>query len=200
MVMIDSPTSKDRDRRILKDIEAAFAGVQSKSFNADTKVAVEKIFDVAATAPGMIVTNVMVEGAEDGVAFGGTLYDIHQPEIRIILGVGESIGAPEIHIPFGVAVPLRTRWRRDLLDFLCRLFSRIVIGRDHGEVTEPRRHGRFGFGVFAAEEPGKDHKYISHRRIVCAAEQGRDIQASLRCRFPRKGWTDDKRVHGVPAR
>src|SRR5438046_214558 len=116
MVVIDSLTSKDRDRRILEDIEAGFAGVQGESFNAHTKVAVKEIFDVAATAPGVIATNVMVEGAEDGVAFTGTLYDIHQPKIRIILGVGESIGAAEIHIPFGVAVPLGTRWRRDLLD------------------------------------------------------------------------------------
>src|SRR5207237_9854380 len=159
MVVIDSFTSKNRDRRVLEDIEAVFAGVQGKSFNAHTKVAVEKIFDVAATAPGMIATNVMVEGAEHGVAFTGTLHDVHQPEIGIVLGVGESIGAPEIHIPFVVAVPLGTRRRRDLLHFFSRIFSRIAIGSENlGEVTEPRGHGRFGFGAFATEEPGKSNK------------------------------------------
>src|SRR5437773_7780936 len=201
MVVIDSFTSKNRDCRVLEDIEAVFAGVQGKSFNAHTKVAVEEIFYIAAAAPGVISTNVMVKGAEHGVAFTGTLYDIQQPKIRIVLGVGESIGAPEIHIPFIVAVPLRTRRRRDLLHFFFRdFFSRIAIGAENlGEVTEPRGHGRFRFGAFATEEPGKGDKDISHRRIVGAAEQGRDIQASLRCRFPRDCWTDDKTVHEIAA-
>src|SRR5438552_16565178 len=96
MVVIDSFTSKNRDRRVLKDIEAVFTGVQGKCFNAHTKVAVEKILDVAAATPGVIAANVMVEGAEHGVAFTGTLYDIHQPKIRMVLGVGECICAPEI--------------------------------------------------------------------------------------------------------
>src|SRR6266849_5084088 len=160
MVVIDSFTTKNRDCWVLEDIEAVFAGVQGKSFNAHTKVAVEEEFDVAAAAPGVIAANVMVEGAEHGVAFTGTLYDIRQPKIRIVLGVGESISAPEIHIPFVVAVPLGTRRRRDLLDF----FFRILIGAGNlGEVTEPRGNGRFGFGAFATEEPGKGNKHISHR-------------------------------------
>src|SRR6266550_6386136 len=169
MVVIDSFTSKNRDRRVLEDIEAIFAGVQGKSLNAHTKVAVEEIFYVAAAAPGVIAANVMVEGAEHGMAFTGTLYDIHQPKIRVVLCVGESIGAPEIHIPFVVAVPLGTRRRLDLLHF----FSRIFIGEaSAGVVTEPRGYGRFGFGAFAAKEPGEGNKDISHRRVVCASEQG----------------------------
>src|SRR6266699_586968 len=132
MVVINSFTSKNRDRRILEDIKAVFTGVQGKAFNAHTKVTVEEIFDIAAAAPSVIATNVMVEGAEHGVAFTGTLYDIHQPKIRIVLGVGESIGAPEIHIPFVVAVPLGTRRRRDLLNFFSRhFFSRIAIGAEN---------------------------------------------------------------------
>src|SRR6266478_81341 len=122
MVVIDSFTSKNRDRRVLEDIEAIFAGVQGKSLNAHTKVAVEEIFYVAAAAPGVIAANVMVEGAEHGMAFTGTLYDIHQPKIRVVFCVGESIGAPEIHIPFVVAVPLGTRRRLDLLHFFSRIF------------------------------------------------------------------------------
>src|SRR6266496_4836833 len=198
MVVINSFTSKNRDRRVLEDIEAVFTGVQGKAFNAHTKVAIEKILDVAAAAPGVIATNVMVEGAEHGVAFTGTLYDIHQPKIRIVLGVGESIGAPEIHIPFVVAVPLGTR-RRDLLHLFSRIFSRIAIGGDFGEVTEPRGHGRFGFGAFAAEEPGKRNKNISHGCIGRASEQRRNIDARVLSRFPCDCWTDDETVHGIAA-
>src|SRR6266702_6967111 len=157
MVVIDSFTSKNRDRRVLEDIEAVFTGVQGKAFNAHTKVAIEKILDVAAATPGVIATNVIVECAEHWVAFTGTLYDIHQPKIRIVIGVGESIGAPEIHIPFVVAVPLGTWRHRDLLYF----FSRTATGESNvGVVTKPRGHGRFGFGAFAAEEPGKGNKNI----------------------------------------
>src|SRR5437762_10179547 len=194
MVVIDSFTSENGDRRILKNIESVFAGIQGKSLNAHAKIAVEEIFYIAAAAPGVIATNVMVEGAEHGVAFTGTLYDIHQPKIRIVLGIGESIGAPEIHIPFVVAVPLGTRRRRDLLHFFSRIFSRIAIGGDFGEVTEPRGHGRFGFGAFAAEEPGKCDKNISDRRVVCASEQRRNIDARVLSRFPCDCWTDDETV------
>src|SRR5260370_17391377 len=99
MVVIDSFMSKNRDRRVLEDIEAVFAGVQGKSFNAHTEVAVEEIFYVAAAAPGVIASDVSVVGAEHGVAFTGTLYDIRQPKIRVVLGVGETIPAPNINIP-----------------------------------------------------------------------------------------------------
>src|SRR5207247_8013316 len=120
MVVIDSFTSKNRDCRVLEDIEAVFAGVQGKSFNAHTKIAVEEIFYIAAAAPGVIATNVMVKGAERGVAFARTLDHIHQPKIRIVLGVGESISSAEVHIPFEIAVPLRTRRECNLLHFFSR--------------------------------------------------------------------------------
>src|SRR5260370_37726232 len=114
MVVIDFFSSKNRDRRVLEDIEAVFAGVDGKSFNAHTKVAVEEIFYVAAAAPGVMATNAMVEAAEHRVAFAGTLYHIHQRRIGVVFGVGASIGAPQIHIPLVVAVPFGAR-RRDRL-------------------------------------------------------------------------------------
>src|SRR5438128_207210 len=67
MVVIDSLTSENGYRRILEDIEPVLAGVERRSFNAHTKVAAEEIFYVAAAAPGVIATNVMVVGAEHGV-------------------------------------------------------------------------------------------------------------------------------------
>src|SRR5437667_11650869 len=140
MVVIDPFTSKNRDRRVLEDIETVFAAVEDKSFDAHTKVAAEEIFYVAAAAPGVIATNVSVVGAEHRIAFTRTLNHIYQPKVGIVLGVGESIGAKEIHIPFEVGVPLRTRRQGDLLYF----FSRLAVGEGNlGVVTEPRGHRRF---------------------------------------------------------
>src|SRR5215831_4619837 len=118
MIMIDSSVNKNRSRRILKDIETRFAGIQNKSFNTKTSVATEKIFNVASAAPGVITANVTIVGAEHRVALTGTLHDVHQRRIRSEFGVGECIGTPEIHIPFAIAVPFGTWWRRDLLNFL----------------------------------------------------------------------------------
>src|SRR6266550_6029422 len=165
MIVIDSLVNKNRDRRVLEDIETRLAGVQSKSFNTETNIATEKIFDVASAAPRVIPPNVMVVSAKHGAALTGTLHDVHQRRIRSEFGVGECIRAPEIHVPFAIAIPFGAWWRRDLFDFFCRLFSRIVIGGDHGEVTEPRGHGCFGFGALAAEEPGKGNKDIGHWRV-----------------------------------
>src|SRR5215831_20226396 len=101
--------NKNRNRRILEDIEARLGGVQSKSFNTDTNIATEEIFDVAAAAPCVIATNVTVVGAEHGTAFTGALNDVDQRRIRSELGVGKCVGAPEIHIPFAIPVPFGTR-------------------------------------------------------------------------------------------
>ena len=159
MVVIDPFTSKNRDRGVLEDIEAILASVEGKSFDAHTKVAAEEIFDIAAATPGMISPDVSIIGAEHRIAFTRTLHDIYQPEVGIVLGVCESIGAPEIHIPFEVGVPLRTRRQRDLF----RFFSRLGIGEGNvGVLTEPCGHGRFGFSAFATKEPGKDNEHVSH--------------------------------------
>src|SRR5436190_4195429 len=168
MIMIDSSVNKNRNRLVLEDIETRLAGVQSKSFNTETSIATEEIFYVPAAAPCVVATDVAIIGAKDWASFTRTLHDVHQRRIRSEFGVGECICAPEVHVPFAIAIPFGTWWRRDLFNF----FSRFAIGiRNIGVVTEPRGHGRFGFGVFATEEPGKGHKDISHRRIVCATKQ-----------------------------
>src|SRR5260370_25891810 len=114
MIVVDSLVNKNRNRLVLEDIETRLAGVQSKSFNTETNIATEKIFDVASAAPRVIPTNIMVVSAKHGAALTGTLHDVHQRRIRREFGVGECICAPEIHIPFAIAVPIRT-WRHDLL-------------------------------------------------------------------------------------
>src|ERR1700719_4562642 len=98
MIVVDSFPSKNRDGGVLENIESVFAGLEGKSFNAHTKVAAEEIFYVGAAAPGVIAPNVPVVGAEHRIAFTGTLNHIHQPKVGIVLSVGESIRAPELHV------------------------------------------------------------------------------------------------------
>src|SRR5262245_43051798 len=82
MIVIDSIVNKYRDRLILENIETRFGSVQCKSFNTDTSVATEEIFEVSAAAPGVITANVTVVCAEHSAAFTGALYDVHQRRIR----------------------------------------------------------------------------------------------------------------------
>src|SRR5205823_11034887 len=44
VIVIDSSVSKDRHRLVLEDIETRLAGIQCKSFNAQTNIATEEIF------------------------------------------------------------------------------------------------------------------------------------------------------------
>src|SRR5260370_1814205 len=110
MVGVDLLVKKNRNRLVLEDIETRLAGVQSKSFNTETNIATEKILNVASAAPRVIPTNVMIVGAKHGAALTGTLHDVHQRRIRSEFGVGECICAPEIHVPFAIAIPFGT-WR-----------------------------------------------------------------------------------------
>jgi hypothetical protein len=91
--VIDSFVNKCRDRLVLKDIETWLMCVQNKSFDTDTSIATEEIFDVATETPGVITANVTVVGAEHWTAFTGALYDVDQRGIRSELGVGERIRA-----------------------------------------------------------------------------------------------------------
>src|SRR5207253_3992265 len=124
VVVVDSSVNKYRDRLVLEDIETRLVSVECKSLNTDTSIATEEIFYVPAAAPGVIAANVMIIRAKHRVAFTGTLHDVQQPKIRIVFRVGESISAPEIHVPFAIAVPLRAgRHIRDLLHFFSGIFS-----------------------------------------------------------------------------
>ena len=72
--------------------------------------------------------------------------------------------------------------------------------RQRRVVAETRRDRGFCFGAFATEEPGEGNKHISNRSTRGATEQGRDVQASLRGRFPRNGWADGETVQRIAAR
>ena len=111
-LLVDVAADENSIDRSKIDEEAALVRVEDETFEAETEVAVEKIFDVAAAAPGMIVANVTIERAAHSVAFAGTLDEIGDVEIGIVVGVREDVGAPEVHVPLVIGVPLRTR-RRD---------------------------------------------------------------------------------------
>src|SRR4029077_5566542 len=64
MIVIDSFVNKYRNRLVLEDIETVLAARQNKSFDTDTSIATEEIFDVPAATPGVIAANVTVVGAE----------------------------------------------------------------------------------------------------------------------------------------
>src|SRR5262249_34308073 len=180
-IMTGSFLDKYRDRLVLEDIEARLGGVECKSLNTNSSVATEEIFDVAAASPCVIATNVTVVRAEHGAAFTGALYNVNQRRIRSELGIGKCVGAPEIHIPFAIAVPFGARRHVGyLLHFFSRIFTSAGIGRI-GEVTEPRGYWRLGgFGTFATEQPGEGNKHISNRSTRGATEQGRNIKTSVR--------------------
>lgn len=97
-------TQEHRHGRIFEDVEAAFLRVEHEPFNADSEVAGEEIFDVAASAPGVIVADVVVERAENWTAFARALCDVDEPEVGIVIGVGEDVRAPEVHVEFVVAI------------------------------------------------------------------------------------------------
>src|ERR1043166_1078534 len=197
MIVIDSFTSKNRDRWVLEDIEAILAGVEDKSFDPHTKVAAEEIFYVAAATPCVVAADVTVVGAKHWIAFTRTLNHIYQPQVGIVFSVCESIGAPEIHIPFVVAVPFRTRRHvRDLLHF----FSGINICQSMaGVIAVARGDWRLSFRALITEQPGENDPYICDRRIIGSAEQWRNIQPSLRCGFPRNRRPDHEAVERIAA-
>src|SRR6266516_2423089 len=80
-----------------KDILKRAPGINRPTFNTDTEVPVEKVFEVNTTAEGMI-----------------------RLEVAIVLPIVacENISAPQTDVKLVVCVPLRTRWRRHLFHLL----------------------------------------------------------------------------------
>src|SRR4029077_344336 len=89
------------------------------AFQANTKVAMEEIFDVDAAAPGMI-----------------------RLKVTVILPVicRECVGPPQTHVPFRVAIPFGARWYLlDLFHFLARVSCSAAI-RDGYHRCEGTNH------------------------------------------------------------
>src|SRR5438046_301032 len=86
--------------KIDKDILKRAPGINRPSFDTDTEVPMEKVFEINTTAEGMI-----------------------RFQIGIILPLVscENVSAPQTDVKFVVCVPLRTRWRCHLF----HLFSGI---------------------------------------------------------------------------
>src|SRR4029077_92260 len=88
------------ENRVIQDGKAILKpppGVHRPSFDTDTEVPVEKVFEVNGTAEGVI-----------------------RLEVAIILPIvsRENISAPQTDVKLVVCVPLRTRWRRHLFHLL----------------------------------------------------------------------------------
>ena len=95
--------------------------IEDKSFNTDSEITMEKVFDVAAAAKGVVATEISIKSSVDGVAFRGALHDVGQARIRFVLSPGGGVGSPQADIPFVVRVPLRTG-RGNLFHFFARVF------------------------------------------------------------------------------
>src|SRR5437764_13348471 len=101
--------------KIDKDILKRAPRIYRPSLDTDTEVPVKKVFEVNATAEGVI-----------------------RFEVAIILPTisRENVSAPQTDVKLVVCVPLRTRWRRHLFHFLSSIgFSpckRAPRGCRHG--------------------------------------------------------------------
>ena len=110
--------------------------IEDKSFNTDSEITMEKVFDVDAAAKGVVATEVSIKSSVDSVAFRGALDDVGQARIRRVLGTGGGIGSPQADIPLIVRVPLRTGRRCDLFHFFARICRPGISesktgGKDH---------------------------------------------------------------------
>src|SRR6476659_3501243 len=77
------------------------------AFQADTKIAMEEIFDVDTTTPGVIRFKVT----------------IISPVVS-----RKGVRAPQTHVPFRVAIPFGARWHLlDLFHFLARVSCRSAV-------------------------------------------------------------------------
>ena len=104
--------NEDLVARIEQNVEAILFRVQGKTLKSDTEVTVEEVFNVSASAPGMIVSQVFVECAEDCLAFGGALDQVRDVEIGAVFGSREGVGPPQTDVPFKILIELRTRRAR----------------------------------------------------------------------------------------
>ena len=82
--------------KIDKDILKRTPGIHGPTFDTNTEVAMEKVFEVKTTAKGVI-----------------------RFEVAIILPLVscENVSTPQTDVKLVVCVPLRTRWRRHLFHF-----------------------------------------------------------------------------------
>ncbi len=55
--------------------------IEDKSFNTDSEITMEKVFDVDAAAKGVVATEVSIKSSVDSVAFRGALDDVGQARI-----------------------------------------------------------------------------------------------------------------------
>ena len=103
-----------------KDIFTPLPRTRRPTFDTNTKVTMEEVLEVATTAPSVI-------GLDVAVIF---------PLVSC-----KNVSAPKAHVKLIIRVPLRARWRRDLLYLLSRIGLTTGKGDriDRGD-TQQGRH------------------------------------------------------------
>ena len=87
---MDGATLKNSLAEIGEDTLVRLSGIRGPTFDSDPEITHEEVFDISATAPGMIGLDVPVVGP---------------------LSSGENVRAPKADVDFPVRVPLRAgRW------------------------------------------------------------------------------------------
>src|SRR5437868_15466310 len=92
--------------------QMASASCQRKTFEADPEIPAEEIFYIETSAPGMIATEKMIVGTEDG--FIVSLFASR----AVTVSFGESVGAPTATVPSRTPVPSRPGTSLNLFHFL----------------------------------------------------------------------------------
>ena len=108
--------------------QMASASCQRKTFEADPEIPAEEIFYIETSAPGMIATEKMIVGTEDG--FIVSLFASR----AVTVSFGESVGAPKANVPFRIPVPFRAGSRLHLFHFLAGIGLRTSkSGQQHSK-------------------------------------------------------------------
>src|SRR5437588_11408595 len=82
--------------------QMASASCQRKTFEADPEIPAEEIFYIETSAPGMIATEKMIVGTEDGFIVSPFA------SRAVTVSFARSVGAPKAKVPSRNSVPFRT--------------------------------------------------------------------------------------------
>src|SRR2546423_6415888 len=88
------------------------APCESKTSEANPQITAEEVFYIDPPAPGVIAAEKTIVAAEDSFIIS------HLPFGASTFGFGKSVGAPDAHVPFLVAIPFRAGDRLHLFHFL----------------------------------------------------------------------------------
>src|SRR5206468_3932088 len=113
VALVSNAVLKNAVAEIDEDILACLPRINRPAFNPDTEITVKEVFEIDATAPGVI-----------GL------------DVAVILPIvsGKHVRAPETHVKLVIGVPLRAGWWSYLFHFFPRILGSTKSCRsDHAE-------------------------------------------------------------------